>query len=165
MSETHPAPATEATLIRAHAFAALAMVLYSVLLGLAVAIKFHWPDFLGEHSWLTWGRLRYAHTQGIFFGWLGNAFLAFLYHAVPRLSGRPVTSRGLGWLLWGMWNLGVVLPGWAAVQMGYSQPLEWAEFPLAIDGIVVAAFILTIVQFLIPLFRKRLGRHAPRQHR
>src|SRR6516225_6920755 len=152
MGDPKPTPTTEAGLIRAHTFVALAMVLYSALLGLAVALKFHWPDFLGDTSWLTWGRLRYGHTQGIFFGWLGNAFLAFLYHAVPRLSGRPVTSRGLGWLLWGMWNLGVVLPGWTAVHLGYSQPLEWAEFPLAIDGIVVAAFILTIVQFLIPLF-------------
>ena len=42
--------------------------------------------------WLSWGRLRYDHTQGILFGWLGNAFLAFLYHAVPVLTGRPVTS-------------------------------------------------------------------------
>jgi cbb3-type cytochrome oxidase subunit 1 len=50
-------------------------------------------------SWLSWGRLRPDHTQGILFGWVGNAFLAYLYHAVPRLSGRPVTSRRLGWLL------------------------------------------------------------------
>jgi cbb3-type cytochrome c oxidase subunit I len=148
---------TEAGLIRAHTFAALAMVLYSVLLGLTVAVKFHWPDFLGDQPWLTWGRLRYAHTQGIFFGWLGNAFLAFMYHAVPRLTDRPVTSRGLGWLLFVVWNLGVVIPGWAAVQMGYSQPLEWAEFPLAVDGIVVAAFVLTILQFVLPLLRQPLG--------
>lgn len=157
MEDARPTPRSEATLIRAHAFAALAMVLYAVLLGLVIATKFHWPEFLGEHPWLTWGRLRYAHTQGIFFGWLGNAFLAFMYHAVPRLTDRPVTSRSLGWLLWGLWNLGVVIPGWVAVQMGYSQPLEWAEFPLAIDALVVAALVLTIVQFLPPLFARKLG--------
>ena len=27
-----------------------------------------------------------------------------------------------------------MLPGWALVQAGISQPLEWAEFPLAVDG-------------------------------
>jgi cbb3-type cytochrome c oxidase subunit I len=156
MQDAKQAPATEAGLIRAHTFAALAMVLYSVILGLTVAAKFNWPEFLGDQPWLTWGRLRFAHTQGIFFGWLGNAFLAFLYHAVPRLADRPVLSRRLGWLLWALWNLGVVIPGWAAVQMGYSQPLEWAEFPLAIDGLVVAAFVLMIAQFLVPLFRQRL---------
>jgi cytochrome c oxidase cbb3-type subunit I/II len=150
-------PILDAGLIRAHTYAALAMVLYSALLGLTIAAKFHWPDFLTDTPWLTWGRLRYAHTQGIFFGWLGNAFLAFLYYAVPNLADRPVTSRRLGWLLWTLWNLGVVIPGWAAVQLGYAQPLEWAEFPLAVDAVVVVAFVLSIVQFVVPLFRRRLG--------
>ena len=34
------------------------------------------PDFLGGAAWATWGRLRYNHTQGILFGFLGNAFFA-----------------------------------------------------------------------------------------
>ena len=156
MQDTKTSSSIEAKLIRAHAFAALVMLIYSVLLGLAVALKFNWPDLMGEQPWLTWGRLRYAHTQGIFFGWLGNAFLAFLYHAVPRLTDRPVTSKLLGWLLFVVWNFGVVIPGGAAVQMGYSQPLEWGEFPLAIDGIVVAAFGLMMVQFMLPFFRQRM---------
>ena len=129
------------------------MVVYSALLGLAVALKFHWPDFLGDTAWLTWGRLRYAHTQGIFFGWLGNAFLAFFYHAVPRLAGRPVTSRALGWLLFVVWNFLVVIPGWVLVQLGVSQPLEWAEFPIVVDVFVVFAFVLMAIQFVLPLFR------------
>lgn len=130
----HDVPATERGLIRAHGLAALAMVVYSALLGLTVALKFHWPDFLGDTPWLTWGRLRYGHTQGIFFGWLGNAFLTFFYHAVPRLAGRPVTSRTLGWLLFVVWNFLVVIPGWVLVQVGVSQPLEWAEFPIMATG-------------------------------
>src|SRR2546430_1209786 len=105
---TRDAPTTETALVRAHGLAALAAVGYSVLLGVTVALKFHWPDFLGDEPALTWGRLRYGHTQGILFGWLGNAFLAFLYHAVPRLTGRPVTGGRLGWLLFAVWNVAVV---------------------------------------------------------
>jgi cbb3-type cytochrome c oxidase subunit I len=147
-------PPTESGLLRAHGLAALAMVVYSALLGLAVALKFHWPDFLGSEPWLTWGRLRYGHTQGIFFGWLGNAFLAFFYHAVPRLAGRPVTGRALGWLLFVVWNFLVVIPGWVLVQLGVSQPLEWAEFPVVIDVFVVLAFVLMVIQFVLPFFRR-----------
>ncbi len=147
-------PASERGLIRVHGLAALAMVVYSALLGLSVALKFHWPDFLGDTSWLTWGRLRYGHTQGIFFGWLGNAFLTFLYHAVPRLAGRSVTSRGLGWALFVVWNFLVVIPGWALVQAGISQPLEWAEFPIVVDVFVVLAFVLMAIQFVLPFFRR-----------
>jgi cytochrome c oxidase cbb3-type subunit I/II len=150
-------PRTETGLVRAHGLAALAGVLYSVLLGVTIALKFHWPDFLGDEPWLTWGRLRYGHTQGILFGWLGNAFLAFLYHAVPRLSGRAVTSPRLGVLLFLVWNIAVVVPGHVLVQAGFSQPLEWAEFPLIIDAFVVLAFVLMVVQFVVPFFRVRLS--------
>jgi cytochrome c oxidase cbb3-type subunit I/II len=150
-------PRTETGLVRAHGLAALAGVLYAVLLGLTVALKFKWPDFLGDEAAWTWGRLRYGHTQGILFGWLGNAFLAFVYHAVPRLAGRPVTSRALGWALFVVWNLGVVVPGHILVQLGYSQPLEWAEFPIVTDVFVVLAFALMAVQFVLPFFRVRLS--------
>ncbi len=153
----HELPRTETALVRAHGFAALAAVLYAVLLGIAIALKFHWPDFLGDSPAWTWGRLRYGHTQGILFGWLGNAFLAFLYFAVPRLSGRTVTSRTLGWLLFAVWNFAVVVPGHILVQAGYSQPLEWAEFPIVTDAFVVLAFALMFIQFALPFFRMRMA--------
>jgi hypothetical protein len=88
-------PRIDYDLIRWHGHAALITVLISALLGILVATKFTFPTFLGGHAWETWGRLRYNHTQGIFFGWLGNAFIAFLYFVVPRLTNRPVTSRKL----------------------------------------------------------------------
>src|SRR6267154_302921 len=86
-------PSIEYDLIRAHVFASLVTLVISVLFVITVATKFSFPEFLFSHAWLTCGRLRYNHTQGIFFGWLGNAFLAFFYYAVPRLANRPVLSR------------------------------------------------------------------------
>ena len=155
--ERSAGPQTIAPLIRWHGYAALASVLYVALLGLTMSIKFHAPDWLGGVPWLSWGRIRYAHTQGLFFGWLGNAFLAFLYFAVPRLAGRPVTSARLGWALFVAWNGLVVLPGWALVQAGVSQPLEWAEFPLPIDGAATLGMLLACIQFVVPLVRARVS--------
>jgi cbb3-type cytochrome oxidase subunit 1 len=127
-------PRTEYDLIRWHGHAALITVLISALFGILVATKFNFPNFMGGHAWETWGRLRYNHTQGIFFGWLGNAFIAFCYYVTPRLSNAPVTSRRLGWTIFWIWNFMVVLPGWVLVCMGFSQPLEWAEFPIIVGG-------------------------------
>src|SRR5258705_8258047 len=150
-------PSIEYDLIRAHVFASLVTLVISVLFGILVATKFNFPEFLGGHRWLTWGRLRYNHTQGIFFGWLGNAFLAFFYYVVPRLANRPVLSRRLGWFLFWIWNFAVVLLGWVLVAAGFSQPLEWAEFPLVVDAFVVLAFVLMVFEFVLPILRARLS--------
>lgn len=143
-------------LVQAHGIAAFATLLVAVVFGILVSLQFIFPDlFAGLLP--SWGRMRYAHTQGIMLGWLGNAFLAFLYHAVPVLTGRSVTGRNLGLALFGIWNFVVMLPGWALVLAGVSQPLEWAEFPLFVDVFVVLAFLLAALQFLPPFFRKGLA--------
>lgn len=150
---------TEYDLVQAHGFAALITLILSALFGTAVAIKFVLPNFLGSEPWATWGLLRYNHTQGIMFGWLGNAFLAFLYFATPRLSGSPVTGRRLGWTLFALWNFGMVLPGWALVEANLPQwllaikPLEWTEFPLAVNAMTELCLVLVAVQFLWPIMR------------
>ncbi len=147
---------TETRLIQLHGFAAIFQVLYVAILGIIMALKFHWPDwFSGSAEW-SWGRLRYAHTQGIFFGWLGNTYLAFMYYAVPRLAQRPVLSTWLGWLLFLLWNGGIVFPGWYLVQSGVSQSLEWGEFPIQIDLVVLLALVLSCCQFVWPLLQNRL---------
>ena len=140
-------------LIRAHTYAAFAGLLLSGLFGLLVSIKFHAPSFLGSHGWDTWGRLRYDHTQGILYAWLGNAFIAFLYYAVPLLTRRTVTSERLGWAIFWAWNAVAVLGGWSLVLAGSSQPLEWAEFPLGIAAVIELSLLLLIVQFGLPFWK------------
>lgn len=149
-------PTVETRLVYAHGLAAIVTLLISVAFGVLASAELLNPDVAGHAPWLTWGRLRYDHTQGILFGWLGNAFFAFLYHAVPLLTNRPVTSARLGQWIFGLWNFAVVAPGWVLVLAGFSQPLEWAEFPMVIDVFVVAALILAIIQFLPPFFSRGL---------
>ena len=48
----------------------------------------------------------------------------------------------------------MVIPGWVLVQVGVSQPLEWAEFPMVVDVFVVLAFVLMALQFVLPFFRR-----------
>ena len=146
----------ETSLVYAHGLAAIVTLLISVGFGVLASIEMLVPDLVGNTPWLTWGRLRYDHTQGIMLGWLGNAFFAFLYHGVPVLTGKRVTSLRLGQWIFGLWNFAVVAPGWILVLAGFSQPLEWAEFPLVIDAFVVLALMLALVQFLPPFFSRGL---------
>ncbi len=146
----------ESRLVHAHGLAALGTLLLSVTFGIIISIQLWAPDLGADTPWLSWGRLRYAHTQGIMLGWLANAFFAFLYHAVPRLTGRPVTSPQLGRWLFALWNVAVMLPGWVLVLSGVSQPLEWAEFPLVVDVVVVVGIVMAVVQFVPPFFSRGL---------
>jgi len=147
-------------LVAAHGIAALVALLIAALFGIIVSLQFLMPDLTGGFLPLGWGRLRYAHTQGVMFGWLGNVFLAFMYHAVPVLTGQAVTSRRLGLWLFGIWNFAVMVPGWVLVLAGVSQPLEWAEFPLVVDVFVFIALGLAAAQFLPAFFRRGLETRA-----
>jgi cytochrome c oxidase cbb3-type subunit 1 len=152
-------PRVEYDLIKAHSLAAIVTLIISAVFGTIVALKFTYPDFLGSSPWATWGRLRYDHTQGILWGWLCNAFLATLYHLVPRLADRPVTSRRLGWALFWIWNLGVVLSGWSLVLAGLdhwlvaAKPLAWTEFPAVTNIVTEFCLALWFVQFILPLLK------------
>jgi len=155
-AEAQQLPRVEHALVAAHSYAALATVLVAIVFGILISLQFILPDSLGSGIAMAWGRLRYAHTQGIMIGWLGNAFLAFLYHAVPILAGRPVTSVTLGRWLFGLWNCIIVLPGWMLVLHGISQPIEWGEFPVVIDVFVILALLLVAIQFIPPFFSRGL---------
>ncbi|MBQ14527.1 MAG: cytochrome C subunit protein, partial [Gammaproteobacteria bacterium] len=144
-------PEIDSLLIKAHSFAAFATLLLAVVFGILVSLQFVFPDLIAVFP--SWGRMRYAHTQGIMLGWLGNAFLAFMYYAVPVLSGRAIGNRRLGLWLFALWNFAVMTPGWILVLSGYSQPLEWAEFPLPVDVLIVIAFVMAAIQFLSPFFK------------
>ena len=50
-----------------------------------------------------------------------------------------------------------MLPGWILVFAGFSQPLEWAEFPIIVDLFVILAFVLMLVQFVRPILRVPAG--------
>jgi cbb3-type cytochrome c oxidase subunit I len=140
--------------VHAHGLASIVTLLVSVTFGIVVSLQLLMPELGQDVPWLGWGRLRYAHTQGIMLGWLGNAFFAFLYHAIPVLTGAPVTSRRLGYWLFGIWNFAVMVPGWILVLAGVSQPLEWAEFPLIVDVVVVVGLGMAAAQFLPPFFSR-----------
>lgn len=143
----------EVELVKAHSVAALVMLLFSVVFGIAVSLQFIAPDLLNGLL-PSWGRMRFVHTQGIMLGWLGNAFIAFLYYSVPILTSKPIYSRRLGSAIFLLWNFAVMIPGFILVLAGISQPLEWAEFPVLIDVLVMAAFVLLALQFLPAFFSR-----------
>lgn len=109
--------------------------------GFILAIKFFVPTFLTEYSWLTFGRIRPAHVNGVLFGFVSSGLLAAMFYILPRLCATPLKSPGLARLTALLWN-GAVLVGIGYLLAGSSQGREYAELPWGIDVAVIAVLLL-----------------------
>ena len=124
------------------------------LVGLVVSIKFHYPEFLGQTSWLTFGRLRPVHVNGVIFGSFSTPVLGLLYYLVPRLCGRRMAKEHWGWWLLGGWNM-FLITGSISFLMGYNSGFEAGEFMWPFN--IMRGIILTVIggQVLATIFRRK----------
>jgi cytochrome c oxidase cbb3-type subunit 1 len=116
-------------------------LLAGTALGLISSLKLHAPDWLASVPWLTFGRVRPAHLDTVVYGWASLAGAGCFVWLTSRLCQVVVQWRGLliGSVI--LWNIGL-LYGTGAVLFGFSQSVEWLEYPLPAAGMIAAAFVL-----------------------
>lgn len=111
------------------------------IIALMIAAKFVWPQMLGTVSYLTYGRLRPLHVNGMLFGWLLACDMGLIYYFVPRLCGVKLWSEKLGVATAMLWNF-IILSAVVTLLMGLNQGLEYAELVVPLDVLVVVAWIM-----------------------
>ena len=122
----------------------ISSILYFVIVGIiavTIAAKFVWPSLLGTVQYLTYGRLRPLHVNGMLFGWLLAADMGLAYFIVPRLCGVKLWSEKLGVATAVLWNV-IILGAVVSLLAGWNQGLEYAELPMFLDVLVVIAWIM-----------------------
>src|SRR2546425_2000560 len=121
--------------------------------GAVVAAKFNHPDFLCGVAWLSFGRLRPIHVNGVIWGACSTLFIGLAHYVVPRLCGVRVAGERLGpWLLWICdvnLAVGVVMLG-----LGANRGWEAGEFPLATVMVTLGVLLALTVQFLVTIARR-----------
>jgi len=124
------------------------------LVGLMVSTKFHVPTFLGDTSWLTFGRMRPVHVNGVIFGAFSTPLIGLLYYMVPRLCGRPMAAERWGWWQLVLWNLFLVI-GSILLLAGYNLGFEADEYPW--QASILRFIVLGTVagQVLVTVFRRK----------
>jgi len=128
-------------------------LLFTPSVGVTISTLFNYPEYLGTSEFLTFGRLRPMHVNGVIFGAFSTLFIGLCYYLLPRLCGVRVWRGEWGyWLAW-VWNLGLVV-GMASLALGYNQGLEAGEFPLLIDSIIFVVLAITTVQFLVTISQR-----------
>jgi cytochrome c oxidase cbb3-type subunit 1 len=128
-------------------------LMFTPSIGVTISTLFNYPEYLGTSEYLTFGRLRPMHVNGVIFGAFSTLFIGLCYYILPRLCGVRVWRGEWGhWLLW-VWNLGLIA-GMASLALGYNQGLEAGEFPLPIDAVIFVVIAVTTVQFLVTISQR-----------
>ena len=91
-----------------------------------------------------------SHTNMAAYGFIANAFIAGLLFAIPRLTRRPILSDALGWVIFGAWQLIMVLTIGGQL-LGYGQAIEWGETPIFVDPLVMVGLVLLVINMAAPI--------------
>jgi len=128
-------------------FAAVLWFAFFTTFGFLLAMKFFYPTFLGDISWLTFGVVRPAHVNGVLFGFVTSGLLGAMFYIVPRLCATQLYQPRLASVIPILWNVSVMV-GVIWILLGGSQGREYAELPWLIDVAVMIALVLMAVVIL-----------------
>ncbi len=140
-------------LIRKWLLSGLFWLMFTPSIGVTISSLFNYPDYLGTSLYLTFGRLRPMHVNGVIFGAFSTLFIGLCYYLVPRLCGVRVHHEWLGHYLVWVWNLAIAL-GMASLSLGYLQALEAGEFPLPVDITIFVVICILTWQFLVTIMNR-----------
>lgn len=126
---------------RSSAFPAFVLIACSVVwlivasfAGLVSSLKLHWPDFLAEYAWLSFGRLRTMHLNGVAYGWAPLGLLGIAIWLMPRLLHTRLLGGRLvifGTLIWNA----ALIAGMGGLAVGINAGLEWLEIPWQVGAL------------------------------
>lgn len=124
------------------------------LVGLTVALKLIFPNFLGFIPQLSYGRLRPLHTNAVIFAFAGNAIFYGVYYSLPRLCKAPMWSNLLSKInFWG-WQA-IILSAVVSLPMGFNTSKEYAELEWPIDIAITIVWVIFGVNMLMTIWKRR----------
>jgi cytochrome c oxidase cbb3-type subunit I len=130
------------------------LVLASVA-GLISSIKMHEPDWWVQYGWITFGRIRPIHLNMVAYGWCSLAGIGVAIWLIPRLLKTELVGAKYALVGGGLWTIGV-FAGTVAIAMGYSDGLEWLEYPWQIDILLVVGGALVGVPLWLTLLNRKV---------
>ena len=130
------------------------LVLASVA-GLIASIKLHLPDWWVDQAWITFGRIRPIHLNLVGYGWCSMAGIGVALWLIPRLLKTELVGAKYALVGGALWGVGVTA-GTVALALGYSDGLEWLEYPWQIDILLVVGGALVGFPMWLTLLRRRV---------
>ncbi len=140
--------------VRKFGVAAIAWGLIGFTVGLIVALKLIFPDFLGFIPELSYGRLRPLHTNAVIFAFAGNAIFYGVYYSLPRLCKAPMWSQKLSNIhFWG-WQA-IILSAVLTLPFGFNTSKEYAELEWPIDIAITIIWVIFGINMIMTIMKRR----------
>lgn len=141
-------------IVRNFGIAAMTFGIIGFLVGLIIALKLIFPDFLGFIPELSYGRLRPLHTNAVIFAFAGNAIFYGVYYSLPRLCKAPMWSPILSQIhFWG-WQL-IILSAVLTLPFGITTSKEYAELEWPIDIAITLIWVVFGVNMIMTILKRR----------
>lgn len=133
-------------------------VIWAVLgmtVGVYVAAELIWPGIDFGQQWLSFGRLRALHTNGIIFGFGISALMGTAFYSVQRTSHVPLYAPKLAWFCCFAWQL-AVLGGGLSLLAGWTSSKEYAELEWPFDIAIAIVWVCFGIVFFGTIARRRI---------
>ncbi|MFN1834494.1 cytochrome-c oxidase, cbb3-type subunit I [Balneola sp. MJW-20] len=141
-------------IVRKFGIAALIFGVVGFLVGLIIALKLIFPDFLGFIPELSYGRLRPLHTNAVIFAFAGNAIFYGVYYSLPRLCKAPMWSEKLSNIhFWG-WQL-IIVSAVLTLPFGINTSKEYAELEWPIDIAITLIWVVFGINMIMTIMKRR----------
>ncbi len=135
-------------------YTSIVFFLVTITVGLIMAIKFIFPEFLGGMGPLSFGRIRPIHTNGVLFGWLLAANMGLTFYVVPRLTGVKLFSEKLGMATLYIWIV-VILGAVVTLAIGDTQAREYLELNMVLDILVTIAWVMYAINIFATIAKRK----------
>src|SRR5690554_1496032 len=97
------------TVVRQFTIVTILWGIVGMLVGVFIAAQMAWPALNFDIPWLSFGRLRPLHTNGVIFAFGGSALFATSYYVVQRTCQTTLAfPRIAAFTFWG-WQAVIVL--------------------------------------------------------
>ncbi|MFQ6005953.1 MAG: cytochrome-c oxidase, cbb3-type subunit I [Woeseia sp.] len=123
--------------------------------GVWVAAELVWPGLDFSQQWLSFGRLRALHTNGVIFGFGVSALMGTAFYSVQRTCHTPLFLPGLAWFTAFAWQIGVLLGG-LSLLAGINAGKEYAELEWPFDIAITIVWVCFAIVFFGTIARRKM---------
>lgn len=123
-------------------------------MGLIIAAKQLNPDIFAHTPWLTYGRVRMVHVNGVLFGWLSMALVGSMFYIIPRLCRTELYSAKLARFTLILFNLMIVLMS-VSLLAGMTTGVEYGEMIWPLDILVAVIALSALVNGVMTVAKRK----------